>query len=938
MRRTITFTFQHLLIALIALVTCVSLTPALYAQVASSGVSGRVTDDTGGVLPGVSLTLTNVATNQSQTVVTNQDGFYRFGNLTPGNYTFVAELTGFATYNRDEFMINVGGGVELSFAMQLSSVEETVTVTGESPIIEIAKTDMSTVIGLKEIETLPTSSRNYLDFALLTPGSVENNSTTGQGIGLNIGGARAKEGALLVDGFWNTDESFTFVRLKYSQDSIAEFEVVTLGAQAEYGRAIGGIINAVTKQGGNLFTGSGYGFFRNKSLNSQDPLSRERGAEKAEFDRQLYGTSFGGPIVRGRTFFFGSVERQQRDTPLDNSITAENAAIIGLPPEDVGSIDRPLRDTFFMGKVTHQLNENNSIQGSFVYTKDSFICCGAAFRSRSQVANLRSVDKAYQFQWTGVAREGNWLHQLRASYFPRSYSLQNPDLGGPPLTADGQLRASFAPTVNISSVARFGSGKFTLAMETRPFHVTYNSTIFKDNHSWKFGVDGMFVDFDYIRNPGRQTGFYTFRNIDDFQRGAYSRYRQQFGEPLVERYHSYVALFLQDTWRVNDRMTLNYGIRYDLEFLSEFKGQNYGEDYGNIGPRFGLSYDLTGEGKTLFKFGTGLYYDRIFQNPITPTYFDNKEVGIQVGATWTPSTPGAPTYPNTFPNELLASGTLPLNVRNVHIVPPPGGEPGNMQVPTSLQLITTVDHAWNNNFASSVSFAYTDSWDKELFFDRNLEFDEAAGQFIRPDPNFRRINQYVYSGIAEYFGLILESKYRARNFRIGGHVTFADATDQLQNAIRVPINDVRFPELDIGPMADTPTVRAVVYGSWDINTYNAVSFIYQGRTGYRIDPRVGGGFDPNGDGTFNDRTPGLLRNSFTGGGVSHVSARYTFKVPIDRGRVEFTVEAFNLLNRDNPLGFNSQYGLDAANPLPQFGTTTTFSNPREIQLGVRIAF
>src|SRR5260221_722474 len=122
---------------------------------------------------------------------------------------------------------------------------------GAAPVVESAKTDLSTVISREQIEALPTRSRNYLDFALLTPGSVENVSTNQQGIGLNIAGARAKEAALLVDGIWNTDESFTFPRQKYSQDAIGEFQVIGLGGTAEFGRAIGGIVSAVTKSGSN---------------------------------------------------------------------------------------------------------------------------------------------------------------------------------------------------------------------------------------------------------------------------------------------------------------------------------------------------------------------------------------------------------------------------------------------------------------------------------------------------------------------------------------------------------------------------------------------------------------------------------------------------------------------------------------------------------------
>ena len=138
--------------------------------------------------------------------------------------------------------------------------------------------DLSTVISRDQIETLPTISRNFLDYALLTPGVNIDERTTGQGIGLKVAGARDKDGALIVDGLWNTDESFTFPKVKYSQDAIGEFQVATIGGAAEFGRSVGGIVSAITKSGSNAFSGSAYGYFRNKTLNSASAcISSSRG-------------------------------------------------------------------------------------------------------------------------------------------------------------------------------------------------------------------------------------------------------------------------------------------------------------------------------------------------------------------------------------------------------------------------------------------------------------------------------------------------------------------------------------------------------------------------------------------------------------------------------------------------------------------------------------
>jgi hypothetical protein len=899
---------------------------------ATATLSGRVTDDTEGVLPGVTVTVTNLATNQARTVVTNDEGRFTFPGLRPGQYSFSCELPGFATFVRPEITLNVGSLATIDARMRVSTMQETVTVTGDAPIIESARTDLSTVINREQIETLPTNSRNYLDFTLLTPATVENVSTTSQGVGLNVGGSRAKEGSLLVDGFWNTDESFTFPRLKYSQDAIAEFQVVSMGGTAEFGRAIGGIVNAVTKSGTNAFNGSGYGYLRDTSLNSQDPLSKQRGASKSEFQRRLYGGSFGGPLARDRTFFFGAAERLQEDTPQDNNITADMGRALGLPAEDIGAVTGTLRDTFAMGKVNHRLTQNHSLQLAYVMTKDINASSFSAFATRSRRSRLTSLDQAVQAQWTGIAAGGQWLHEARASYFPRDYTLDSPNVGGPPLTAEGQLRESLAPAVNITRVANFGQGRLQLEMFTKPTHLIYTSTISKSNHAIKFGVDGMFVDFVYLRYAGSPTGTYAFATLDAYQRGQYTTYSQTFGEPRIDRYHSYLSGYVQDSWTPSSRLTLNLGLRYDLESLSKYQGLEFGRpDRNNFGPRVALSYDLTGRGRTIAKFSNGIYYDRIFQNPITPTFFEHRDILQQVGATWNFGQAGAPVYPQTFPNQLPSNA--PLGVRNVYIVP------DDFDVPAAYQAVGSIDHAFRDDFAIGVSLLYSRGWDKEVLFDRNLVFNEATQRFTRPDPNFRSIRQYSYEGKAEYTGLVLEARKRmSSRFFFSTNATIARAFDQGDN-FSTQVNDPRFPENEYGPQVDTPRFRITANGSYEINRFASVSAIFKGRTGFAYDARAGSTVDLNNDGNFNDRVPGISRNSFRMPGTHSLDMRFTWNVPMGGARrVQATVEAFNVYNRDNVRTVDNQWGTNPATPGPAFGVPLSYFNPREVQLGLRFVF
>lgn len=896
----------------------------------TASLSGRITDATDAVLPGATVTLTNVSTNQSRTVTTNEEGIYRFVGVPPGGYTLQAELQGFATLTRPDITLNVGAAVDMDIVMRLSSVVESLTVTGQSPIVESSKTALSTLITTEQIETLPSNNRNYLDFALLTPGIVENSSTPVQGVGLNVGGGRSKEGALLVDGFWNTDEAFTWPRLKYSQDAIAEFQVVSLGAPAEFGRAIGGVITAITKSGGNELSGSAYGFFRNESLNARDPLQKARGAPKSQFDRQLYGGSAGGPIVRNRAFFFGAAERLQQDTPRDNNIRPELAAIIGLPVADVGDINEYLRDTFGLAKFTGQLNPNHSLTASYVITRESAANAFSPFRIRARQGRLHFRDQAFQAFWTGITRGGNWLHELRGSYFPRDFIFDFLNVGGPPLTPEGELRQRNAPFADITGVASLGGGKVFREMFTRPWQVVYASTISKKTHNIKFGLDGMFVDFTYFEYKGPSSGVYVFRTIDHFLRGEYTTYTQGFGDPRLDRHHTYLSGYIQDSWKAHDRLTLNYGLRYDVELHNKYRGQSYGEDHNNFGPRVAMSHDVTGSGKTFLKLSAGLYFDRIFQNPIQETFFTNKEVLQQVNATWLFGQSGAPVFPNTFGNELPANA--PPSVRDVFIVP------DDTAVPASAQFVGTVDHTIADDSAVSVSVLYSRGWNKELLFDRNLTFDDASQRFIRPNPAFRKISQYSWSGKAEYTGVIAEVRKRMQErIRLEGNITLARAFDQGDN-YNIQVNDVRFPDREWGPQVDTPKVRLAINGSYRVNRLTHVSAIFRARTGYAYDARSGPTFDLNGDGNFNDRTPGFERNSSRAPGTHSLDGRLTIELPIRDMRAQVMIEAFNLYNHANAKLVESRYGPIPNSPNPTFGRPLSYFNPRELQLGIRLVF
>jgi hypothetical protein len=345
---------------------------------------------------------------------------------------------------------------------------------------------------------------------------------------------------------------------------------------------------------------------------------------------------------------------------------------------------------------------------------------------------------------------------------------------------------------------------------------------------------------------------------------------------------------------------------------------------------------VSGKGTTLLKVASGLMFDRLWENPITPTYYNNKYVGQQISATWNFGQPGAPIYPNTIPGETLPANA-PIGVRNVYITPDP------LRMPETLQFIATVDHALSDSFSASVSAIGTHSWHKENPFDTNLLWANTSDPdgvccFTRADPSFRQINQYQYRSEASYTGVVMSTQRRLRHgLRFGGNVTIARSYDQGENYSTAP-NDVRYFSAEYGRSGDVPTFTGTANGSKDITGAAQLSWVFRIRSGLRIDPKSGPTVDLNGDGSFNDRTPTLARNSFEGPWTNSLDMRFTWNVPLKPGKIQVTVEAFNLYNKENWRTLNTLYGPNPRSPDPVFGTPLSYNAPRQVQLGARFSF
>ncbi|MFQ5791774.1 MAG: carboxypeptidase regulatory-like domain-containing protein, partial [Acidobacteriota bacterium] len=281
---------------------------SLLAQGGTGQIAGTVRDEQGGVIPGVAVTLRNVETGVTRVSVTEADGRYRFPSLLPGEYEVKAELAGFQTVEiRGDLIIRIGLEITRDITMPIGTVTETITVTGESLLVETSSIEVSGVVSQEQISDLPIDSRNYLSLALLMPGTTLD-GTRSFFPTINVGGAVAFNATgNILDGTINNWVEDGEPRQNLPEDAVEEFKVSNAQFDAEYGLATAGLVQIVTKSGTNTFHGTGFEYFRDKSLNALGVFE----SEKPEFRRDQFGGSIGGPVVQDKMHFFSAVERTQ---------------------------------------------------------------------------------------------------------------------------------------------------------------------------------------------------------------------------------------------------------------------------------------------------------------------------------------------------------------------------------------------------------------------------------------------------------------------------------------------------------------------------------------------------------------------------------------------------------------------------------------------------
>jgi hypothetical protein len=616
------------------------------AQETRGDITGRVVDAQGHVVPGATVTATNKGTGAARAAITNDAGEYTITQLPAGKYDLTVEAQNFNRALAQDFELNVGSKVTQNFELKPGDITATVQVTSEGNLVETTTSELGKNITPAEVQNLPLLNRTFANLSIIAPEArpVGTFDPTKTHVGtVSFSGGDGRQVDVNVDGGDNKDNVVGSMLQNFAYESIQEFQVLQHRWTAESGRSVGGVVNVISKSGSNSLHGSGFFNFRNQSLRAKDFFEKQTTDPKPKYNREEFGGSIGGRIVKDKLFFFGAIERfRERQNLLVNpSLLPQIAAIPGVTASP--TIPLPYNDTLLTVKIDHHLSDKQTMFYRYAFQKndspnDQF--------DPGQPADLAGGN-------TNTNKLTSFVVNHTFTYSPRvlnqfSFQYQNFENNILGVTSD--------PNIIFPSVQSGANVNVPQQTKERKFQFRDDVSVLSGKHGLKFGMNyihTLLTGFFFFGANGYQITFFDDPLV--IRNNTNGRYPQGFATPGAVNeitfntgagdtsqppFHQ-LAFYVQDDYKITPRLTLNLGLRWDanikilvdqtnnrtMQILAKLNNPRAQAITGNPGllskttssyrefqPRVGFAYDLNGTGQTVIRGGYGIFYDQIFQN------------------------------------------------------------------------------------------------------------------------------------------------------------------------------------------------------------------------------------------------------------------------------------------------------------------------------------
>jgi hypothetical protein len=957
------------------------------AQQGTASITGRVADEQGAVLPGVSIVVSNEETGVFREVTSSAEGTYLASQLVPGRYKVVARLTGFRTAERSGLLLQVGTAMTINLSMAVGGLEETITVTGQSPLVDTTSARVGGNIGTAELSELPAMNRNYFAAVALLPGVQFTPSTQMGNDTIIASGQSAQGNNVSVDGGYNIDDALgatAGAQVRTPIEAIQEFQVLTSMYDAEYGRASGVIVNAVTKTGTNQFKGVLFLSAASNALTAKDFLVKQNNLAKPTLTKRDWGGVVGGPVVRNKAHFFFSLERQV-DNPTRTRVFPTRPALDFSLVEERSGWNSLIR-------FDHQINGTHT--WAIRYLRESapqFPVVGArqtrdSFQDETDldetaVGTLTSVFGNARVNTVRIAR--TWEHWWHGNACSRSlgFEREGSQAGCPP-------QLDFPSFLTQASTEAQGPWDSNWQIED---DFSWFIPGKKGDHELKFGARYNYTELTRVSQIN-QNGTFRFNTDLAFDAANPRTYPERLTIRVGEfeefiKNHT-VELYAQDKWKMGRRTSLSAGVRYDLEVIPIDQTHNplfpagnkkSPVDRNNIAPRIGLTHALDDDGRSVIRGGYGIFYNRTVLGAIDDTLEFSKFTNSSVVSFPNDSADPGPAAGRLPADPFLANGPF-LNRSLLNQLYPPGTLARNAGVvifdspdrkqPYAHQL--TVGYSRQLSQSMAVQADYIRMRNKDMFLSRNLN-PMVRANTTRTGPITRvdafgvlgeAYGQQVWvmenTGESHYdaLNLSLEKRY-ANNWsgRISYSLsksrgtaqdqadrnTFQFQTDLNLDELWGPLNVDRRHILSINGRTEIPKTGGITVSSTLRYMSGAPFTIFDSNTDVNQNGEL---VDPLPAGTYSGTALNAMTNVESRGGRNGATGPDYFQIDVRAGwrarmggtrTLEVFLDIFNITDRANWNNPSGDRRLTAT-----FLQLTTLRGgsgfPRQAALGLRYAF